>query len=84
MNRYIIESPHSELDCQHALSQVNTMGFILHYEWGCKDGNHTGWAIIESDSPEEALLTVPSFIRHRAKVTKLSNYTPEDFSENHK
>jgi hypothetical protein len=83
MDKYMVESPHSESDCSKALSQVNAMGFILHYNWGCKAGNHTGWAIVESDSQTEALLTVPPFIRHKAKATRLNKYTPDDFKTEH-
>ncbi len=83
MNRYLVESPHSEHDCQKALTQVLAMGFISHYDWGCKSGVHKGWAIIECDSEQESLLSVPAFVRHEATSTKLSRYTPEDFEEQH-
>jgi len=83
MERYLVESPHSEQDCQRALTQVLAMGFISHYDWGCKAGVHKGWAIIESESELESLLTVPAFIRHQAKATKLNRYTPEDFEKHH-
>jgi hypothetical protein len=83
MDRYLVESPHSEQDCQKALTQVLALGFISHYDWGCKSGVHKGWAIVESDSETEALLTVPTFIRHDAKATKLNRYTPDDFEKSH-
>lgn len=79
----MVESPHSEEDCQRALSQVLAMGFILHYDWGCKSNVHKGWAIVESESETEALLTVPAFIRHQARATKLNRYTPDDFEKQH-
>ncbi len=83
MDRYLVESPHSEKDCRHVLTQVLSLGFITHYNWGCESGVHTGWAIIEAENEAEALLTVPAFIRHQAKVTKLNLYTPDDFKSSH-
>ncbi len=83
MDRYLVESPHSAEDCQHALTQVLTLGFITHYNWGCNAGVHTGWAIIEAENESEALLSVPAYIRHQAKVTKLNVYTPDDFKKSH-
>ncbi len=84
MERFLIESPHLADDCNNALTQVLYLGYITHYNWGCKAGVHTGWAIIEADNESEALLTVPAYIRHEAKVTKLNVYTPDDFKKTHK
>lgn len=83
MDRFLVESPHTPEDCPNVLTQVLNLGYITHYSWGCKSGVHTGWAIIEGENETEALLTVPSFIRHQAKVTKLNTYTPDDFKKTH-
>jgi hypothetical protein len=56
MNRYLIETTHTKEDCLHTLDLILAHGFITHYDWGCEDGLHTGWAIVEADSREEALL----------------------------
>ena len=48
MHRYIIESPHKPVECEHVLEQVTAMGYITHYDWGCENGVHTGWVIIEA------------------------------------
>lgn len=84
MERFLVESPHLAEDCQHVLTQVLNLGYITHYNWGCKAGVHTGWAIVEAENEKEALLTVPAFIRPQAKVTKLNIYTPDDFEKTHK
>ncbi len=83
MNRYIVMSPHSPGDCVKALKQIEAIGSITHFDWGCKDGEHCGWAIIEADSAQEAILIVPSFERHRARAIKLNQFTPQDIRDMH-
>ena len=78
MDRYLIISPHTEEDCTKIITQVVAMGYITHFDWGCKDGDHTAWAIIEADNKAEALLTVPSSHRPRARAVKLVKFSPKD------
>jgi hypothetical protein len=83
MNRYIIETSHSPEDCLHVLDNFVAYGHITHFEWGCEGGVCAGWAIIEAESEEEALLSVPSLVRNKTKVVKLSKFTPEKIQEFH-
>ncbi len=84
MDRYLIESDHSAEDCLHILDLVLAQGYLAHYDWGCHDGVHVGWAIIEADSREEAMLSVPTIIRKKARAVKLNKFTPEDLQLLHK
>ncbi len=84
MDRYLIESDHSSEDCIHILDLVLAQGYLAHYDWGCRDGVHVGWAIIEADSREEAMLSVPTIIRNKARAVKLNKFTPEDLQEVHR
>ena len=36
-----------------ALKEVLAIGYLTHFDWGCKDGEHTGWAILEAGSKAE-------------------------------
>lgn len=83
MDRYLIISPHTEEECKHAIGQVYAMGYITHFDWGCKDGDHCGWAVIEADNSKEALLVVPAFQRDRARAVKLVRFTPEEIKVMH-
>mgnify|MGYP006969353332 CR=1 FL=1 len=60
MDRYMIESFHDRDDCLHVLDEFVVYGHITHFEWGCENGMCKGWAVVEADSSEEALLSVPS------------------------
>ena len=78
MDRYIVMIPHTIEDCLQSLKQIEAIGTITHFDWGCKDGVHTGWAIVEADNKAEAMLTVPTLQRSKAQVIRLTKFDPED------
>ncbi|HEY5670399.1 MAG TPA: hypothetical protein VIS10_10405 [Anaerolineales bacterium] len=81
MDRYLIETPHTDEDCQRLIDNVYAMGYIYHFDWGCDAGVHCGWAIIEAEDEEQARLAVPSLVRNKARVIKLKKYTPETLDD---
>lgn len=81
MDRYLIETPHTDDDCQRLIDNVYAMGYIYHFDWGCDAGVHCGWAIIEAEDEEQARLAVPSLVRNKARVIKLKKYTPETLDD---
>lgn len=83
MNRFIVVSPHVPEDCAKAIKQVEAIGAITRFEWGCKDGEHCGWVTIEAGSKSEALMVVPTFLRPQARVVQLTRFTPEDAKSLH-
>jgi hypothetical protein len=83
MDRYLVESPHTKENCTHALKQVEALGYLTHFEWGCASGYHTGFAIIEAENEEQARMVVPSMSRKEARVVKLNKFTPEMLKASH-
>jgi hypothetical protein len=83
MQRFLIETPHNELNCKLLLSQVETMGYLHSFDWGCEAGVHSGWAIIEAESEAEARLAVPSVVRHEARVIPIIKYSSEQARKKH-
>ena len=83
MERYLVTVPHTAHECLNAVQQVIAAGFITHFDWGCKDGNHTGWVIIEAESASEAMMAVPTAQRHNATVVKLNKFTPAEIEKMH-
>ncbi len=75
MERFLIETPHDERNCQSILDQVYAMGFLYHFDWGCPEGVHVGWAIIEAEDEAQARLAVPSIIRRQARIVKVNKYS---------
>ena len=78
MDRYLIETPHEVEECLMLFSQLRAMGYLYHFDWGCKAGVHSGWAIIEAESEQQAQLAVPPLVRHKARVIKLNRFDPAE------
>ena len=84
MDRYLIESPHAPEDCDRIIREVHSAGYLHHFEWGCHDGVHTGWAIIETDIIEHAKQIVPWMVRDRARIVKVENFEKANPAHPHK
>ncbi|MEW6510723.1 MAG: hypothetical protein AB1428_07145 [Bacteroidota bacterium] len=83
MKRFLVISNHTAEDCTRAVKETLAIGYLTHYEWGCKDGVHTGWAILEGDDKPQVLLSVPTFLRSQAQVVQLTQFRPEKIAALH-
>ena len=83
MHRYLIILPHTMEDCMRAIKQIEAIGMITYFDWGCKDDDHTGYVVLEADSKPEALMVVPSSLRAKARAIKLIKFSPEDVQAMH-
>ena len=52
--------------------------FLSNADWGCKDGVHKAWIVVDVDTREEARSVVPPAFRDRATVVKLNAFTIEE------
>ncbi|MBI5963353.1 MAG: hypothetical protein HY863_07765 [Chloroflexi bacterium] len=82
MERFIVESPHLIEDCDRVIQDLHAAGYLHHFEWGCKDNEHTGWAIVEAESLEHAKQIVPWYVRNKARIVRLVKFEVAD--EEHK
>jgi hypothetical protein len=82
MPRFLIEIPHQDeyAACVRALHALSVHGshFVTHAEFGCADGAHTGWLIVDVDSRNDALGIVPPEFRSAARVVQLRKFTREE------
>jgi hypothetical protein len=78
MNRYLVISGHTAEDCRQAVKYFADFhgGYITHFEWGCKDNDHNAYAIIEAESHEQAIMSVPPLLRRKARVIRLTYFRP--------
>ena len=83
MKKFLVISNHTGEDCVKALKETLAIGYLTHFEWGCKDGVHTGWAILEAESKAQAMMSVPTFLRNEAKVILLTQFDPEKVRRMH-
>jgi hypothetical protein len=67
MDRYLVETPHSNANCLALLEELNARGYLNNFDWGCKAGVHSGWAIIEAEDEAQAHLSVPPLVRDLAR-----------------
>ena len=82
MDRYLIEVPHeaTEAACNNAIRIFLQTGshFLRKADWGCHDGEHKAWLIVEVENKDEALQIIPSLFRSVARIIKLHNFTREE------
>ena len=52
--------------------------YLTHAEWGCSDGVHKAWMIVETETREQAALIVPPFMRGEARVIQLSKFFTDE------
>lgn len=86
MAKYIIEKPHTSEECLDDLDSMlaEAPDILDKFVWGCGQGEHNGWALIESDSKEDLVATLPESIRGKFKVTEVSKLTPEEIKSFHR
>lgn len=81
MSRFLIEIPHDaeELSCARVVRYFLASGshLLAHADWGCADGVHSAWIIVEVGTKEEARLTVPIPFRAQARIVGLNYFTLE-------
>ena len=82
MAKYLVEVSHSsdKIECLHTIQIFLSSGshFLSHADWGCLDGEHKAWFIIDVDKKEEALQIVPSYYWRNTKITKLSRFNLQE------
>jgi len=85
MAKFLIEVPHEpeEMACARAVEIFLKTGshFLTHADWGCFDGEHKAWIIIEVDSKEEARYILPPIYRSQAKIIELNKFTMEEIDQ---
>lgn len=91
MSRFLIEVPHEAEGraCALAAKILLSTGshYLSHADFGCFDGEHKAWVIIEAESREDARFLVPSVYRHLAKIVQLNKFSLaqlDDILEHHK
>ncbi len=82
----MVEAPHTEEGCLSALDGFLDIGsdFLAKFDFGCMAGEHTGWAVLEAASESAARNMLPAGERIRARVVKVSKFTPEQIRAAHK
>ena len=85
MSKYLITSKHEPDDCLRALDEelAKGPGILDKFVYGCKEGDHTGYAIVDVKNLSDALAMVPGFLQASACITKVDKYTPAEIKSFH-
>jgi hypothetical protein len=78
MDRFLIESRHDNANCSQVVKDVFAAGFLHHFEWGCKDNDHTAWAIVDAENADHARQLVPWYLREQARIVRLVRFDLAD------
>jgi hypothetical protein len=85
MPKFLIEVPHEEetLACARVVQVFLNTGshFLTHADWGCMDGEHKAWIIVDVGSKEEARCILPPAFRAQAKIVGLTQFSMEQINE---
>ena len=85
MARFLIEVPHEAepVACARAVHVFLQTGshFLTNAEWGCLDGEHKAWIILEAEDKDEARLVLPPAFRPEATIIGLNRWSMEEIDE---
>jgi hypothetical protein len=82
MKKFLIEVPHDadKKACDHAIQVFLGSGshYLTQASWGCMDGVHKSWIIVEVESKQEARLILPPLYRPEANIIQLVTFSSLD------
>ena len=85
MARFMIEVPHEaeERACIRAVKILLESGshFLTKADFGCKDGVHKAWIIVEVDDKHAAQMILPPAYRSQANIVELNYFSIEELDE---
>ena len=85
MRRFLIEVPHEPdaVSCARASRVLLDSGshFLTHADFGCIDGVHKAWIIVDVDSKEEARHILPPAYRGQASIVQLNKFGLKELDE---
>lgn len=85
MAKFLIEVSHEaeERACALAIELLFKTGshWLTNAEWGCMDGEHKGWVVVDVESKEEARGILPPIFRAKAKIVRLNRFSMDEIEE---
>jgi hypothetical protein len=84
MPRFLVEVPHEAetIACARAVKLLLETGshFLTHADFGCEDGDHRAWIVVECDTKSEAKMMLPSTYRDGARIVGLNKFSLEEMN----
>ncbi len=85
MALYMITSAHEPEECLDVLDDIlaKKPDTLKQFVFGCAEGDHTGYAIVEAESRVRALELLPESQWESACVSKVDRLSPADIKTFH-
>jgi hypothetical protein len=84
MPKFLIEVPHppTKEECLAAVEIFLNTGshFLSQADWGCLDGVHKSWIMVDLESKDEARNILPARYRSQAVITCLTKFAIDENS----
>ncbi len=85
MEKFLIEVPHEETEseCINAVRIFYQTGshFLSNADWGCEDGEHKAWLLVDVENKDQARQILPSAFRSKAKIIRINKFTRQEMDE---
>ena len=85
MARFLIEVSHEAetVACAKVVKIFLASGshLLTHADWGCYDGDHRAWLIVDVANKAEAMAVVPPGLRSTARVIGLNYFSMNEIDE---
>ena len=85
MARYMIEVSHEAepVACAKVVRLFLASGshLLTHADWGCMDGDHRAWIIVDVTDKKEAMAIVPPALRSEARIIGLNQFSLSQVDE---
>ena len=85
MAKYLVEVYHSadKIECLRTIQIFLSTGshFLTHADWGCLDGEHKAWFILDIGSKEDAKSIVPPAFRQHTRIIGLTKFNINKIDE---
>jgi hypothetical protein len=85
MGKFLIEVPYdaSEVSCTKVVQIFYATGshFLARAEWGCKNGEHCAWLLVEVEDEKQARQILPAAFRSNARIVALKRWTREEMDQ---
>ena len=83
--KFLIEVPHepSTVACARVVDVFLKSGshYLSRADWGCRDGVHKSWMLVDVDSKDEARRILPPALREQATIVQLNCFTVEEIDD---
>ena len=82
MQKFLIEVPHEAetIACARAAKLLLESGshFMTHADFGCLDGDHRAWIMVEGENKAEVQRILPPVLRPVARIVALNKFSLQE------